>query len=176
MRRLLLLTSLGLAAAGCTAMRSAPAEDSFPERFYATQVLKIAAGVSGSTAPREILASVRREHDDIEIVFLDPVWQKPLLKASCLAGQFTVATLAEGAALGVPGEEIVATARDVFGWSGTLDANGGAEWQTRSFFVQIREMAGDRPCRFPRIMELRPRLPDAPTITILTVDWGCPGL
>lgn len=155
-------------------MRSPAAVESFPARFYATQVVTIVGTVNGASVTREFVTAVRREHDDVEIVFLDPVWQQALLKASCVAGRSAVTPLVEGVPLDVPGEEIVETARHVFGWSGALDANGSAAWQTRRFSVRIQEMAGNRPCRFPRIMELRPRLPDAPTITIVTKDWECP--
>ena len=166
-------TLMGCALAGCATVHTRAAFEAFPENFDAIQVMQVEGIVNGSPIKKEFLSSVSRQGEAVQIVLMDPFWQKALLKASYGAEGYSVTPLVEGVALPFPGEEIVDTARQVFHWKGTLDAAGAAEIQTRRFAVTIRDVGGDGNCLFPRVMQLQPRVADAPRLTISTKDWRC---
>ena len=167
-------TLAGCALAGCATVQTRAAFEAFPDRFDAIQVMKVEGIVNGSPIKREFLVSVRRQGEDVEIVFMDPFWQKALLKVSYGTEGYSTTPLVEGAVLPFPGEEIVDSAREVFHWKGTLSAAGAAEIPTRRFAVTIGDVGGDAGCLFPRAMQLQPRAADAPRLTITTKDWRCP--
>jgi hypothetical protein len=173
MWRLVFAISVVSAVAGCVPIRRSVQFDSFPQRFDAIQVVQVDGTVNGAPLKKEFLASVRRDRENVEMVFMDPLWQKALLKVAYGDGQYTVTPLVRGVTLPFSGEEIVDTARAVFLWQGTLDEHGSAEFHTVRFLVKIRDVGGDGTCLLPRVTELQPRVPDAPRLTITTKEWTC---
>lgn len=173
MWRLVFAMYVGSAVVGCVTIQHRVQFDSFPERFDAIQVVRVDGTVNGSPMKREFLASVRRDRGSVEMVLMDPFWQTALLKVAYEAGTCTVTPLVQGLSLPFRGEEIVDTARDVFHWKGRLDENGVAEFQTVRFLVKIHDVGGDGTCLLPRVMELQPRVTDAPRLTITTKEWTC---
>jgi hypothetical protein len=135
--------------------------------------VQVGGTVDGAPLKKEFLASVRRDRENVEMVFMDSLWQKALLKVAYVADKCTVTPLVQGMNLPFPGEEIVDTVRAVFHWQGRLNEGGIAEFHTVRFVVTLHDSGGDETCRLPRVMELQPRVPDAPRLTITTKEWTC---
>ena len=166
---------VGLAVAGCATVHTKPPPfDTFPERFDAIQVMKVEGMANGSPIEREFLVSVKRAGESVDITFMDPFWQKALFRVSYGVAGYSVTPLVQNIELPFAGEEIVDTAREVFRWQGRLDDAGEAKIQTPRFWVKIGDVGRDGTCLFPRRIELKPRVPDAPRMTITTKDWRCP--
>lgn len=164
---------IGCAVAACATPRPRVRFDAFPQRFEAIQVVRVDGTENGAPLNRDFLAAVKRDGESVEMVFMDPLWQQALLKVTYGDGKYTVTPLLRGFALPFSGEEIVDTARAVFLWQGTLDEHGGAQFQTVRFVVKLHDVGGDGTCRLPRVMELQPRVSDAPRLTITTKEWTC---
>ena len=173
MRRVPFLVLMAFAVAACATLRPRVPFDAFPERFDAIQLVRVDGTENGSPINRDFLVAVKRDRESVQMVFMDPLWQKALLKVAYGDGKYTVSPLVEGVVLPFSGEEIVDTARAVFLWRGTLDGTGKAEFQTIHFSVQIRDIGGDADCALPRVIELQPRALEAPRLTITTKEWTC---
>ncbi len=158
---------------GCALIQPRLSFSSFPARFQAIQVLRVSGSTPSGKIDVEFLTTVTRDGADVEVVFLDAIWQSPLLKLSYKDGSYRSTPLREGATLPFRSEEILETAQDVFHWQGALDDRGEAQLSTRRFRVRLQDIGGTTECPFPRRMELIPHSPDAPRIMIQSRDWKC---
>lgn len=168
MRRWLAGASALLAAcAGPGAGRPGRAEYSFPRAFEASQLVAVTAGGER----RELLASVRRSGDDLQVTLFDPVFAVPVLSARAQGRTITEERLAPGPRAG-DGVRLVRLLRDVLSrryaeGAGTPEAGG---WAGR---VRLSALPpATTPCRFPAEIEVAPR-GSGTIVRVRTLDVAC---
>ena len=166
------LAAAALAAAlGCAGARVPPAgavSYRFPRAFEGSQVVAI----EGAGERREMIASVRRAGDDYEVTLFDPVLQVPLLTARARGRVVTEEFFTPGPRPG-DGKRLVELLREVYGQE-YRESAGAALAQGRSGQARLAGVPpGGGPCRFPREIEIAPRV-GAVRVAVRTTDVACP--
>ena len=161
--------ALLLLLAACATAPRGEAGWSFPAAFTATQVVDVRSP-RGSQA---LLASVWRAPRRLEIAFLDPALQVPLVVATLEEGRFVEHRLV---AFPLASSDVEELMRDV---DALYAARGwrpdGAVWTDRvgRWTVELDRPAATEGCSFPQRIEMHPSGASMPRIEVRTLDVRC---
>ncbi len=162
------VAALAALAACATVPRGGPGW-SFPPAFAASQVVEVRAERGAQT----LLASVWREPGRIEIAFLDPALQVPLVVARLAGGDFSEERFVE---FPMPASQVESLLRDVaalYGAGGYAPADGGLAERVGRWNVSLSPPGGPEGCRFPERVTMAPREGGLPRIEVRTLEVRC---
>jgi hypothetical protein len=157
-----------LLLAACATVSPAGRPFAFPGAFTATQVVT----VHGDRGDQALLASVWREPGRLEIAFLDPALQTPLLLARLEDGAFVEERFVD---FPMPASDVEALLRDVEALYGSrsLRAGDGARVRVGRWDVTTSAPDGEAGCRFPDRITWRIDGRPLPWIEVRTLDVRC---
>ena len=160
----------GLVVCGCSAGRGRSCAEpySFPARFAAVQRVRIER--AGQSV--ELLASVRRAEPNLQMVFLDPVFQRPLLELQSQDGTFRqTGALPAGSDLDARG--LFGAVEQLFAATCFRRADS-LELERGPYLFRLHGPdAGTVPCQLPRTIEMRLDVHPPVSVVVETLDVGC---
>jgi hypothetical protein len=169
LRVLLVTVVISLAASGCALFRGSSCESGyrFPERFDALQVIR----VEQQGEQHQFLASVRRTGEDFELAMLDPIFQRPLVEASFVGGEYRERrSLPPEAKLDA--RALFESIRQLFTARCLERVEGGLRLTGSRFVYEFEEPAAG-PCAFPREIRQRARGGFDLTVVAATEEVVC---
>lgn len=163
----LVLAAVG--TSGCALFRGGGCESGyrFPERFEAVQVIR----VEQQGELHQFLASVRRVGEDYELAMLDPVFQRPLVEASFVNGEYRERRSLPAEAK-LDARALFESIRQLFS-AGCFERGEGGLRLTGSRFVYDFEEPAAGPCAFPKEIHQRARGGFDLAVTAVTEDVVC---
>jgi hypothetical protein len=150
----------------------------FPARFEAVQTLEIDAGGKSE----QLLAQLSRNGDEFEVLFLDPIWQQPLLRLKTAAeAELTTEWIKPDISLPFDPRMILASIRELYAAEHfASDELAADSYQLLGQHARYRlsEVAGSQHCPYPRRIAVQfPATTDGLqfSLRIVNQEFECPG-